>query len=80
MYDGWQAWRVGGSDGDLLDQLRARLIRRWTEIEGEPIDEVEDRARREPTTEIEESPDGGDDNLSNPTSLTAEKAEPQRVG
>ena len=57
-YDGWQAWRVGGADGELLDHLRARLLRRRAEIEGEPTDEVEDSAQREPTTELEER-DGG---------------------
>ena len=60
-YDGWQAWRVGGADGELLDHLRARLIRRWAEIEGEPTDEVEDSAQREPTTELEERADGRED-------------------
>jgi Restriction Enzyme Adenine Methylase Associated len=62
-YDGWQAWRVGGSDGELLDQLRARLIRRWAEIEDERTDQMEDDSRREPTSELEEPPNGRADEI-----------------
>ena len=59
-YDGWQAWRVGGSDGELLDELRVRLLRKWAEIEGEPTDEVEEKGQREPTIELEDASDGRD--------------------
>ena len=64
-YDGWQAWRVGGSDGELLDHLRARLIRRWAEVEDEPTSEVEDSTESEPTTEVEERSDVEADDSSN---------------
>ena len=59
-YDGWRAWRVGGSDGELLDELRARLLRRWAELEDEPTYEIEDEAPREPTIELAEDSEGRD--------------------
>ena len=57
-YDGWRAWRVGGSDGELLDELRARLLRRWAELEDEPTDEVDEKLPSEPTTEVAEGAAG----------------------
>ena len=57
-YDGWQAWRVGGADGELLDELRARLIRKYLEAENEPTDELDDMVHREPTIELDESSHG----------------------
>jgi len=57
-YDGWQAWRVGGSDGELLDELRARLIRKYAEAENEPTDELDDVVHSEPTIELDEGSHG----------------------
>ena len=78
-YDGWQAWRVGGADGELLDHLRARLIRRWAEIEGEPTNEVEDNAQRETTTELEGRADGRADGDSSRDALSDGAGDPQGV-
>jgi Restriction Enzyme Adenine Methylase Associated len=78
-YDGWQAWRVGGADGELLDQLRARLIRRWAEIEDEPTDEVEDSAQREPTRELEERAEGRGDGDSHRGARLDGTGDPQGV-
>jgi Restriction Enzyme Adenine Methylase Associated len=78
-YDGWQAWRVGGADGELLDHLRVRLIRRWAEIEGEPTNEVEDNAQRETTTELEERADGRADGDSSRDAPADGAGDPQGV-
>jgi hypothetical protein len=78
-YDGWQAWRVGGADGELLDQLRARLIRRWAEIEDEPTDEVEDSAQREPTRELEDRAEGRGDGDSHRGARLDGTGDPQGV-
>lgn len=33
--DGWMAWRIGGSDGELLHQVRVRLSERLRVVEEE---------------------------------------------
>ena len=45
-------------NGELLDELRARLLRRWAELEDEPTDEVDEKLPSEPTTEVAEGAAG----------------------